>query len=46
MCNKGWNDRSYPLTEKMFDGELSIPMNHVFSVTEAKEVEGVLNSFK
>ena len=45
-CYKDWNDRSYPITEKIHDQELSIPMNQVVSAAEAVEVVNVLNSFK
>ena len=45
-CYKGWNERTYPITEKIHEQELSIPMNQVVSEEEAKEVVEVLNSFK
>ena len=45
-CYKEWNDRIYPITEKIHEQELSIPMNQVVSATEAEEVVNVLNSFK
>ena len=45
-CYKEWNGRSYPITEKIHDQELSIPMNQVVSTNEAKIVVDVLNSFK
>ena len=45
-CYKDWNGRSYPITEKIHDQELSIPMNQVISVSEAEEVVRVLNAFK
>ena len=45
-CYKDWNERSYPITEKIHDQELSIPMNQVVSAAESKEVVNVLNSFK
>lgn len=44
-CYKDWNNRSYPITEKIHSQELSIPMNQVVSMEEAKEVISVLNSF-
>lgn len=44
-CYKEWNERSYPITEKIHDEELSIPMNQVVTENEAKEVVRVLNSF-
>lgn len=45
-CYKEWNNRSYPITEKIHNQELSIPMNQVVSADEAKIVVDVLNSFK
>ena len=45
-CYKEWNGRSYPITEKIHEQELSIPMNQVISAAEAEEVVNVLNSFK
>lgn len=45
-CYKEWNVRSYPVTEKIHEQELSIPMNQVISKAEAEEVVRVLNSFK
>ena len=45
-CYKEWNKRSYPITEKIHQQELSIPMNQVLSEDDAREVVNVLNSFK
>lgn len=45
-CYKEWNERSYPITEKIHAQELSIPMNQVVTMEEAKEVVGALNAFK
>lgn len=45
-CYKGWNNRIYPITEKIHAQELSIPMNQVVSEEEAKIVVEVLNRFK
>lgn len=45
-CYKEWNYRSYPITEKIHDEELSIPMNQVISLKEAEEVVRVINSFR
>ena len=45
-CYKEWNERSYPITEKIHAQELSIPMNQVVSKDEATEVVKVLNNFK
>lgn len=44
-CYKEWNNRSYPVTEKIHAQELSIPMNQVVTMEEAEEVVNVLNSF-
>lgn len=44
-CYKEWNDRSYPITEKIHEQELSIPMNQEVTTEEAEEVVKVLNSF-
>lgn len=45
-CYKDWNNRSYPITEKIHAQELSIPMNQVVSLKEAEEVVRILNLFK
>lgn len=45
-CYKDWNDRCYPITEKIHREELSVPMNQVVSEEEAKEVVAALNNFK
>ena len=45
-CYREWNNRSYPITEKIHEQELSIPMNQIISLCEAEEVVRVLNSFK
>ena len=44
-CYKVWNDRSYPITEKIHEQELSIPMNQVLSLEQAHDVISVINSF-
>lgn len=44
-CYKEWNNRSYPITEKIHAQELSIPMNQVVSMDEAAEVVRVINSY-
>lgn len=43
-----WNipQLSFPITEKIHEQELSIPMNQVISMDEAKNVVKVLNAFK
>ena len=45
-CYKAWNDRSYPITEKIHAQELSIPMNQVITHQEAKTIVRALNQFK
>lgn len=45
-CYKEWNSRSYPITEKIHEQELSIPMNQVVSADEAREVVKLLNRFE
>ena len=47
-ANESWNTPrlSLPITEKIHEQELSIPMNQVVSMEEAKIVVDVLNSFK
>lgn len=44
-CYKDWNDRSYPITEKIHAQELSIPMNQVLTMEEAEIVVNVINQF-
>jgi dTDP-4-amino-4,6-dideoxygalactose transaminase len=45
-CYKDWNERTYPITEKIHEQELSIPMNQALSMKEANEVVNVLNRFR
>lgn len=45
-CYAKWNDRSYPITEQIHHQELSIPMNQVVTIEEAKTVVELLNAFK
>lgn len=44
-CYKEWNNRSYPVTEKIHRQELSIPMNQAVTPDEAREVVTWLNAF-
>lgn len=44
-CYKDWNDRSYPVTEKIHQEELSIPISQVITMDESKVVVRVINSF-
>lgn len=45
-CYKEWNNRSYPITEKIHAQELSIPMNQVLTFEQAQQVVAAINSFK
>ena len=45
-CYREWNNRSYPITEKIHKQELSIPMNQVITEEEAQEVVRWVNAFK
>ena len=45
-CYKEWNNRSYPITEKIHNQELSIPMNQAVSSQDAEQVVSVINSFR
>ena len=45
-CYKDWNGRPFPITEKIHEQELSIPMNQVVSQDEAMLVVDAINSFK
>lgn len=45
-CYRSWNERYYPITEKIHKQELSIPMNQVLSREESEVVIRVINSFK
>ena len=47
-ANEAWNTSrlSLPITEKIHEQELSIPMNQAVSMEEAKIVVDVLNNFK
>ena len=42
---KEWNDRSYPITEKIHDRELSIPMSPTLTDEQVEYVIDVLNSY-
>lgn len=45
-CYMEWNNRSFPISEKIHAQELSIPINQVVSESEARSVVDALNSFK
>lgn len=44
-CYKDWNNRSYPITEKIHNQELSIPMNQVVSKDEVKIIVDLINQY-
>lgn len=45
QCYAEWNDRSYPITERIHAQELSIPMNQCITPAEAQQVADAINSF-
>lgn len=45
-CYNEWNNRKYPITEKIHTQELSIPMNQLITQKEASLVVDILNSFE
>ena len=45
-CYREWNDRSYPITEKIHEQELSIPMHQALTQREAEEVAEALCAFR
>lgn len=45
-CYKQWNSLSLPITERIANEELSIPLNQTMTDKDAKYVVEVLNSFK
>ena len=44
-CYKEWNDKSFPITERIHNQELSLPISQVMSLEEAAEVVKVVNAF-
>ncbi|MBQ9561809.1 MAG: DegT/DnrJ/EryC1/StrS family aminotransferase [Prevotella sp.] len=44
-CYKEWNDRRYPITERIHAQELSIPMNQVITRDETQQIVEALNQF-
>lgn len=44
-CYKEWNNKSLPITEKIHNQELSLPISPVMSMEEAAEVVKVVNAF-
>ena len=45
-CYKEWNGKSYPITERIHNQELSLPISPVMSMDHAKQVICTLNNFK
>lgn len=44
-CYREWNNRCYPITERIHRQELSIPMNQVVTDDEARLIVDALNAF-
>ena len=44
-CYKQWNQLSLPVTEKIHQQELSLPVSPVMTLDEAKEVVRIINAF-
>lgn len=45
-CYKEWNDRTYPITEKIHDMELSLPIGPSITGEEVKSIIQLVNAFK
>ncbi|MGB4413709.1 MAG: DegT/DnrJ/EryC1/StrS family aminotransferase [Paludibacter sp.] len=45
-CYKGWNQLSFPITEKIHNDELSLPMSQVLTSDEVKYVVNTINEWK
>ena len=45
-CYKEWNNRSYPITERIHDMELSLPMGPTIKKEEVDEIIRLINEFK
>lgn len=45
ICYKDWNNRSYPITEKIHREVLSLPMSAVLTEDEVKIVVEIINKF-
>ncbi len=45
VCYKEWNDRTYPITEKIHEEELSLPISPVMTEEEVREVVEIINRF-
>lgn len=44
-CYRAWNERSYPVTERIHAQELSLPMNQAVTMEQAAAVVRALNEF-
>lgn len=44
-CYKGWNNRMYPITEKIHDKELSLPIGPSITEEEVREIVRLLNQW-
>ena len=42
---KEWNHRTYPMTERIHEQELSIPLNQTLNDAEVNTIVNVLNSY-
>ena len=45
-CYKEWNYRTYPITEKIHDRELSLPIGPSIAEEDVKSVIDIINAFK
>ena len=45
-CYKEWNSRSFPITERIADEELSLPIGPAIKMEEVAEVVRLINQFK
>lgn len=45
-CYKQWNELSFPITEKIHNEELSLPMSQVMTSKDVDAVVAVLNNFR
>lgn len=45
-CYKEWNDRSYPITERLANQELSLPISPVITDEEVNEVIRLINEWQ
>lgn len=45
-CYAGWNERSYPITERLADEELSLPISPVMTDDEVATVISLINAWR